>query len=117
LVAQARINSATVVVSEAGTGLQPLCAVYHREFATIAERALVADKNKVERLVTEVETRVIKQDELERNGFSEEMFRNLNTELDWEEARRRLSAASTRRQGSKLAASVGPTAKAGREQV
>ena len=115
LVAQARIDTATTVVPEAGTGLQPLCAVYRRGFAKVAERALVADKNKVERLVAEVETRVIKHDELERNGFSEEMFRNLNTELDCEEARRKLSAASTRAQGSKIASSARPTVIAGRE--
>jgi hypothetical protein len=47
-------------------------------------------------LFAEVQTRVIKQDELERNGFSEEMFRNLNTELDWQEARQAFSAPSTR---------------------
>lgn len=84
------------MVPAAETGLQPLCAVYRREFAEVAERSLVADKNKIERLFAEVQTRVIKQDELERNGFSEEMFRNLNTELDWEEAKQKLSAASTR---------------------
>ena len=30
--------------------------------------------------------------ELDRNHFSEEMFRNLNTEPDWEEAKQNLSA-------------------------
>jgi molybdenum cofactor guanylyltransferase len=96
LVAQARDSKAAVVVPATETGLQPLCAVYRREFAEVAERSLVADKNKIERLFAEVQTRVIKQDELERNRFSEEMFRNLNTELDWEEAKQKLSAASTR---------------------
>jgi molybdenum cofactor guanylyltransferase len=96
LVAQARDSTAAVVVPEIGGCLQPLCAVYRREFAAAAERSLAADKNKVERLFTEVPTRVIKREELERNEFSEEMFRNLNTELDWQEARQKLSAASTR---------------------
>jgi molybdopterin-guanine dinucleotide biosynthesis protein A len=76
--------------------LQPLCAVYRRDFAEVAERSLVADKNKIDCLFAEVQTRVINQDELERNGFSEEMFRNLNTELDWQEARQAFSAPSTR---------------------
>jgi molybdenum cofactor guanylyltransferase len=114
LAAQARISTATVVVPEAGNGFQPLCAVYRREFAERAERALAAEKNKVERLFAEVETRVIRRHELERNGFSEETFRNLNTELDWEEARQELLAASTRGQ-AKIASSARPTAKAGRE--
>ena len=78
-----------------GRCLQPLCAVYRREFAEVAERSLAADKNKIERLFAEVQTRVIKHEELERNGFSEGMFRNLNTELDWQEARQKLSAPST----------------------
>lgn len=96
LVAQARNSAATVVVPAAGRGLQPLCAVYRRDFAQVAERWLVAGKNKIDCLFAEVQTRVIKQDELERNGFSEEMFRNLNTELDWQEARHAFSAPSKR---------------------
>jgi molybdopterin-guanine dinucleotide biosynthesis protein A len=96
LVAQARNSAATVVVPAAGRGLQPLCAVYRRDFAQVAERSLVAGKNKIDCLFAEVQTRVIKQDELERNGFSEEMFRNLNTELDWQEARHAFSAPSKR---------------------
>jgi molybdenum cofactor guanylyltransferase len=115
LIAQARFSTATVVVPATKTGVQPLCAVYRREFAEIAERSLLVEKNKVERLFAEVETRVVRQDELERNGFSEEMFRNLNTELDWEEARQKVSAASTRGQDSGLASSARPTAIAGRE--
>ena len=95
LVAQACDSTAAVVVPEAGRCLQPLCAVYRREFAKVAERSLVANRNKIERLFAEVRTRVIKREELKRNGFSEEMFRNLNTELDWQEARQRLSAPSS----------------------
>jgi len=92
LVAQARAGTAVVVVPEAGGGLQPLCAVYRREFAAVAERSLRAGKNKVDRLFAEVRTRVIKQEELERIGFGEDIFRNLNTEQDWQEARLKLSA-------------------------
>ncbi len=96
LVAQACDSTAVVVVPAVERCLQPLCAVYRREFAAVAERSLVADQNKIERLFAEVQTRVIKKEELERNGFSEEMFRNLNTELDWQEARQRLSSATMR---------------------
>ena len=84
--------TAMVVVPEAGGGLQPLCAVYRRDFAEVAERSLRAGKNKIDRLFAEVQTRVIEQEELERNGFAEEMFRNLNTEQDWQEAKLKLSA-------------------------
>ena len=87
LVAEARRTTAMVVVPAAGGGLQPLCAVYRRAFAEVAERSLRAGENKIDRLFSEVETRAIEQEELERNGFSERMFRNLNTEQDWQEAK------------------------------
>jgi len=83
-----------VVVPEAGGRLQPLCAVYRRSFAVVAERSLRAGKNKVDRLFAEVPTRVVPQEELERNGFPEEMFRNLNTEKEWQEASARLQAGA-----------------------
>ncbi len=91
LVDQARQTTAMVVVPRAGGGLQPLCAVYHRLFAEAAERSLRAGENKIDRLFSQVETRVIGQKDLERNGFTDEMFRNLNTEQDWQEAKLKLS--------------------------
>ena len=56
LVAQARDSNAAVVVPVVGRCLQPLCAVYRRRFAEVAERSLAADKNKIERLFAEVQT-------------------------------------------------------------
>ncbi len=91
LVAQARASTAVVVVPGAGAALQPLCAVYRRHFAEVAERSLRAGENKIDRLFARVQVRVIEHDELERNGFGEEMFRNLNTEKDWQEATLNLS--------------------------
>jgi hypothetical protein len=43
-------------------------------------------------LFSEVLTLVIEQEELERNGFTEDVFRNLNTDQDWQEAKRKLAA-------------------------
>ena len=51
LVAQARRTTAMVVVPVAGGRLQPLCAVYRRAFAEVAERSLRAGENKIDRLV------------------------------------------------------------------
>ena len=65
LVAQARETAAVVVVPRAGGGLQPLCAVYRRGFAEVAERSLRAGENKIDRLFAEVQTRVIEPEELE----------------------------------------------------
>jgi len=94
LIARARATTAVVVVPNVGGGLQPLCAVYRRAFAEVAERSLGAGKNKIDRLFPEVQTRIIDQEEMKQNGFSEEMFRNLNTQEDWKEARMRLPAES-----------------------
>jgi hypothetical protein len=38
-------------------------------------------------LFAEVETRVVEPEELQKNGFAEEMFRNLNTQEDWKKAK------------------------------
>lgn len=92
LIAQARASRAVVVVPRASGGLQPLCAIYRKNFAEAAERSLRAGQNKVDSLFSEVQTLVIEQTELERNGFAEEMFRNLNTDQDWQEAKQRLAA-------------------------
>ena len=54
LVAQARDCTAAVVVPSTERGLQPLCAVYRRDFAEVAERSLVAGRNKIDRLFAEV---------------------------------------------------------------
>ena len=91
LITRARETAAVVVVPKAGGGLQPLCAVYRRAFAEAAERSLRAGKNRIDSLFPEVKTRVIDQEELLQNEFSEEMFRNVNTPQDWREARLRIS--------------------------
>ncbi|HSS97658.1 MAG TPA: molybdenum cofactor guanylyltransferase [Terriglobales bacterium] len=79
MIAQASQVSALVTVPEAGKGLQPLCAVYRRDFHEVAERALKKKKNKIDALFADVETRVIAEQEITRMGFSAQMFQNLNT--------------------------------------
>jgi molybdenum cofactor guanylyltransferase len=90
LITQARASHAAVVVPRAGGGLQPLCAVYRKDFAQVAQRSLTAGKNRVDPLFSAVPTLVIEQAELERSGFMQDMFRNLNTEQDWQEAQQKL---------------------------
>ena len=91
LIAEARESADVVVVPKVGEYLQPLCAVYRRSFAHVAEQSLRAGRNKIDGLFPEVPTRVIEQEELRQSGFAEEMFRNLNTQQDWEEARMRFA--------------------------
>jgi molybdopterin-guanine dinucleotide biosynthesis protein A len=72
-------SEAVVVVPCAGGSSQPLCAIYRREFSSVAETALRAGHNKIDRLFREVRHRVIEEKELESAGFSPAIFRNLNT--------------------------------------
>ena len=90
LIAQARASRAAVVVPRAGGGLQPLCAVYRKDFAQVAQRSLTAGKNKIDTLFSDVPTLVIEQAELERSGFMQDMFRNLNIKQDWQEAQQKV---------------------------
>jgi molybdopterin-guanine dinucleotide biosynthesis protein A len=88
LIKRARDSGATVTVSRAGGGWQPLCAVYRREFANVAESALREGRYKIDALFDAVRTEVIGEDELRAGGFSARVFRNLNTPEELAEASR-----------------------------
>jgi molybdenum cofactor guanylyltransferase len=80
--ATSEANDAIVTVPRSGKGLQPLCAVYRRDFSTVAEQALRAGKYKVDAAFSNVSVRVIEEGELAAAGFSEESFFNVNTPQD-----------------------------------
>jgi molybdopterin-guanine dinucleotide biosynthesis protein A len=86
LISVARETRAWVTVPRASDGLQPLCAVYRREFAKIAEQSLAQGKNKIDALFAEVDTKILGPEEVSEAGFSGQMFRNLNTPEEFEEA-------------------------------
>lgn len=77
-------------------GWEPLCAVYRREFAQVAEGALKRGQNAVHRLLEDDDDpagvcagvragiRAITERELEAAGFAAGMFRNINTVMDLE---------------------------------
>ena len=69
-----------------GRRLHPLCAVYRPAFANVAELALLQDRNKIELLLDQVTTEIIGPDQLATLGFPADMFRNLNSPKDAEEA-------------------------------
>lgn len=87
LVAQASRVSVLATVPRVARGWQPLCGVYRRDFCAAAEVSLQKGKNKIDPLFDDVETRVITEEEIERMGFSLEMFHNLNTRDDLERAK------------------------------
>jgi len=86
LLSAARESGALVTVPRMAEGWQPLCAVYRKGFATVAEASLRAGRNRIDALFSGVETRVIAEEELIRLGFSTAMFRNLNTPQEFESA-------------------------------
>ena len=75
-------NHAIVTVPRTSKSLQPLCAVYRRDFSVAAEQALRAGKYKIDAAFSSVSVRVIEEDELAAAGFSEQSFFNLNTPQD-----------------------------------
>jgi len=82
LLAVAQQSGAVVTVPQTGDGFQPLCAVYRKEFAMLAERALQGDDYKIDRLFKQTETRVVNEAELEKWGYNSQIFMNLNTPDD-----------------------------------
>ena len=75
-------------VGSAG-GWQPLCALYHRQFAEVAEKALQQKRYKIDSLFAEVPVLSIEEAEILQAGFSPRMFDNLNTREEFELAQRR----------------------------
>ncbi len=86
LFAVAESNNATVTVVRTSKGLQPLCAVYRRDFLPVAEQALRAGKYKIDAAFAGVTTHVIAAAELAEAGFPERNFFNVNTPSDLKEA-------------------------------
>ncbi len=82
LLSEAEKGDAVATVPKAAGNWQPLCAVYRKAFADLAETALRNGRNKIDPLFRDVPVRVVTEDELERGGFDEDLFRNLNTPED-----------------------------------
>lgn len=82
LVGKAEASSAIVTVPQTSRGLQPLCAVYRRAFAAVAEQALIAGTYKVDAAFAGLPIHVIADQESAAAGFSEKDFFNVNTPED-----------------------------------
>jgi len=81
-----RASDALVTVPRIAGGYQPLCAVYRRAFAPLAEAALASGHNKIDALFSSTKTRVLEESELGRFAFCARMFENLNTPEDFRRA-------------------------------
>jgi molybdopterin-guanine dinucleotide biosynthesis protein A len=82
LFAAPETGGTVVTVPRTSKGLQPLCAIYRRDFALVAERALRAGKYKIDATFAAVSVRVVEESELSAAGFSEKNFFNINTPED-----------------------------------
>jgi molybdopterin-guanine dinucleotide biosynthesis protein A len=92
LTGEAEGGAAVVTVPRIAGQSQPLCAIYRREFLAVAEDSLRHGRNKIDPLFSQVPCRVIDENELLRLGLDPQMFENLNTPEQWEQARHRSSA-------------------------
>jgi len=87
LTAEARKSpNLLAVVPRTGGRNQTLCAIYRRGFFEPAERSLRAGENRIDCLFAPGTVRLIDEEELRRAGFSEDIFRNLNTPAEVESA-------------------------------
>ena len=87
LVAAANGSDALVTVARVGNYYEPLCAVYRKQFALMADAALTVNRNKVDASFSGIAMRIGTDEELTRNGFPVSMFRNINTPEEWKRAR------------------------------
>jgi len=87
LLLQAKASSALVTVPFTSGHYQPLCAVYRKAFASVAEEALAQGRNKIDALFPAISLRVIKEEELAAAGCNPAALRNVNTPEEWEQAK------------------------------
>jgi molybdopterin-guanine dinucleotide biosynthesis protein A len=89
LVEKAAQSQAVVTAPSLQGFMQPLCAVYAREFLPIAEAALKSGNYKIVPLFPEGKTTAVTEKEMARFAFTPEMFENLNTPEDFQRAKER----------------------------
>ncbi len=78
----AKSPNSLVTLPHGPQGWQPLCAVYRRDFAEVAEKSLRSGRYKIDALFDKGWTQAIGEEELQAAGFSPRMFHNLNTPHD-----------------------------------
>ena len=69
--------------------IEPLCAVYARSCLAAIEDLLQAGENQVRQVFCKVNTCYVEEEALQLFGDANQLFFNLNTPQDWQEALRR----------------------------
>jgi len=77
---------AVVAVPRVENRWQPLCAIYRRSFADLAEQSLTEGKNKIDALFDRVNVNALDEKSWQPLGFTSDIFRNLNTPEELREA-------------------------------
>lgn len=78
----AHASTAFVTIPQTSRGLQPLCAIYRRAFAPVAEKAMRSGNYKIDATFGDIPIHVIAEQQLAAAGFSEKDFFNVNTPDD-----------------------------------
>lgn len=91
MIERALESSAMVTVPRVQGMIQPLCAVFSRDFLPLAEAALESGHYKVEPAFPLEQTLIIPEADLGQLKMAADMFENLNTPEDFERARKRSS--------------------------
>lgn len=89
-------HRAMVTLPRTADGLQPLCAIYRRDFMPVAEKALKERRLKLDAVFHPATTHVIDltNDQVKQRGFTADLFDNLNTRDDYERVRREKSRSA-----------------------
>jgi len=99
LCGRALSRGADVTVPESRQhGFHPLCAVYRRRALWAVRSSLATGHNKVTRFFRRVHCEIVSERELRRAGFGLQIFANMNTFADYENAVRILGLHSVSRE-------------------
>ena len=85
----AKSDGVAAVTPRSGGRVEPLCAVYARSCLAVIEDLLQAGENQVRQVFCKVNTCYVEEAELQLFGEVKQLFFNLNTPQDWQEALRR----------------------------
>lgn len=90
LLQRALAGNVEAVVPQTADGWQPLCAAYHRRCLPLMQPALEEGGAGIVDVLTALCIDVLGTDALTQFGFSQRIFKNMNTVEDWEEVKHEL---------------------------
>ncbi len=87
-----RSGAADAVVPQLAGLWQPLCAVYHRRTLPAFKAVLAGPQAKIALAFERIRVQAVTEDDFRRFAFDERILKNMNTQEDYEEAKRILEA-------------------------